>query len=143
MALSPPPLANDWSQVILETAREFMNGEMRVMRPGTPGTYDPVTDGTTGGTPPTVVIDWRPARAQHIRLPLETSDTNGWRTRRRYRFQCEILDGDPIITPGLYVEYRGGKDPSLASFVYQVTSAVNSSHAALRTVETITEGNPA
>jgi hypothetical protein len=143
MALSPVRSESDWSAEILEAAREFMNGELRVMKPGTPGTYDPATDEATGGTEPSVVIDWRPARAQHLRMPVETNDGNGWTSRRRYRFQCEILDGDPLIKKGLYVEYRGGKDPVLAEFAFQVVSAVNSSHAALRTIETITEAAPA
>ncbi|MDL5351094.1 DUF6093 family protein [Microbacterium sp. zg-YB36] len=139
MPLSPIPTAAHWSDVIAEAARTMFNGEARVMLPGTPGTYDPITDTVTGGTPPTVAQDWRPARAQHVGMPLETSDGNGWSTKRRFRFQWDLLPDDPIITKGMYVEYRGGKDPSLARFDYQVLSAVNSSHAALRTVEAMSE----
>jgi hypothetical protein len=139
MALSAIPDDSDWSDEIFEAASEEFNGELRVMLPGTPGQFDPDTNTTTGGTDPTVVIDWRDARAQHIRLPLENNDGNGWSTKRRFRFQCELREGDPIVHKGMYVEFRGGKDHTLEEFAFQVNSAVNSSHAALRTIETSTE----
>lgn len=142
MALLPLSHADDWSEEILEAAKEFFNGEARVMRPGTPGVYDPITNATTGGSAASTVMDWRPARAQHVRLPLENHDSNGWQTERRYRFQWEIRTGDAQIGKGLYVEFRGGKDPTLALLSFQVNSAVNSSHAALRTVEASTEAAP-
>lgn len=136
------PIRRDWAASIFQVAQEFMDGELCVIKPGTPGTYDPVTDGYTGGTPDQVIIDWRAARAQHIRMPLETNDGNGWTTRRRFRFQMELRENDPAITQGLVVRYRGGKDPVLATLSYQVISAVNSSHAPLRTIETMTEQKP-
>jgi hypothetical protein len=139
MALSPVSSGSDWSAEILDGAKGEFNGELRIMLPGAPGVYRPVADEVDGGTEALVVIDWRPGRAQHIRLPLEINNGDGWNTERRYRFQCEILDGDPLIPQGSYVEFRGGKDPSLHDFTFQVTSAVNSSHAALRTILTATE----
>lgn len=135
-----PPLAPSWSEEILDAARWTFNGELTVIKPGAPGSFNPVTDTETGGTPDATIVGWRPARAQHIRLPIENNDGNGWTSRRRFRFQCEIRPGDPAIQQGMVVRFRGGNDPTLALFAYQVVSAVNSSHAALRTIECITEG---
>lgn len=140
MPLLPLDEADDWSSEIFEDAQSMFDGELCIIKPGTPGTYVPALDAETGGTPDTVVVDWRPARAQHIRMPMETNDSNGWTTRRRFRFQCEIRDADPLITKGLVVRFRGGKDHTLALLAFQVVSALNSSHAALRTIEATTEG---
>ena len=139
MPLSPVPTAESWSAEILEAAREFFNGTIDVFIPGEPGTYDPVDDETTGGTPATPLISARPARAQHIAMPQQNSDVSGWNVRRRVRFQCEILAGDPVIPRGAVATYAGGNDPTLNEITFQVVSAINSSHAALRTIEAITE----
>lgn len=139
MALSPLTPADDWAELILETAKETFNGLITIYRPGTPGTYDPVTDTTVGGTAESIVLGPRAARAQHLRLPQEFNDGTGWDVKRRYRFQFEILDGDPSITKGLYARFSGGRDPELAKVEFQIASATNSSHAALRTVEAVSE----
>lgn len=139
MALSPITSAGDWPVLILEAAREFFNGTLTIYTPGEPGTYDPVADATTGGTPDVVVIGDRPARAQHLRSPQDFNDGTGWDVKRVYRFQCEILPGDPSITKGMVARFTGGRDPELAKVEFQVVSATNSSHAALRTVEAISE----
>lgn len=139
MALSRVSPAGDWPAEILEAARETFNGHLTLYRPGEPGTYDSKTNTFAGGTPDEVLIADRPARAQHIRLPQEYNDGNGWGTKRRYRFQCEILEDDPAITKGLFVRFSGGRDPELEKVAFQVVSATNSSHAALRTIETVSE----
>jgi hypothetical protein len=137
--LTPLPTASSWSEEIAEAAREFYNGLLTIIDPGTPGTYDPVTDTMTGGNPDTILIADRPARAQHLGLPTQGSDVTGWNVKRRFRFQCDVLEGDPIIRKGLVATFTGGSDPSLAEYTFQVVSAVNSSHAALRTIECTTE----
>lgn len=134
------PFESSWEHEILEAARETFNGFITISRPEAPGIYYPATGEYTDGSPGAVLIADRPARAQHIRLPEEKADGDGWQTKRRYRFQYEILPGDPSITKGLVVTYRGGLDPELAKMTFQVVWATNSSHAALRTVETVTEG---
>lgn len=139
MALPRVSSDSSWSGEILEAAREFFNGTLTITKPGTPGQLQP--DGTRGpSTPGETVIAPRPARAQHLASPTETNDGNGWDTRRRYRFQCEILPGDKAITKGLVVTFDGGRDPELEKMTFQVLWATNSSHAAVRTIEAITEG---
>lgn len=139
MALSPIAPAHSWPDGILEAAREFFNGSLSIYIPGEPGAYDPVTDTMTGGTPDVAVIADRPARAQHLRSPQDYHDGSGWDVKRVYRFQCEILPGDPSITKGMVAKFTGGRDPELAKVEFQVVTATNSSHAALRTVECVSE----
>lgn len=137
MKLTKP---GDWADEILEAAREFFNCTITVFIPGEPGKFDPKTDGYTGGTPNQIIVDDRPARAQHIRLPLEQAGAYEWSTKRRYRFQLELLASDPAIRKGMVVRVTdGGRDPILEQFAFEVASASNSSHAALRTIETLTE----
>lgn len=129
-----------WPEEILAVARTFFNCTIDVILPGEHGTYDTDTDEYNGGTPDTIILEGRAARAQHIRLPLEQAGAYEWATKRRYRFQLELLDGDPTIRKGMVVRVRaGGRDPVLEQFAFQVASASNSSHAALRTIETVTE----
>lgn len=138
------PIATSWEQEIHDGAVEEFDGEIEVRKPGTPGTpgsFDPVTGTKDPDTPGDVVLSRRAARAQQIRLPLESSDGNSWQTRRRYRFQCEILPGDPSVTKGLVVKFFGGRDPELPKMTFQVSWATNSSHAPVRTIETLTEGS--
>lgn len=141
MALSPID-EEAWPDEILEVAREFFNCVIDVLNPGSPGKYDPIADDYTGEgyIPDEIVLDGREARAQQIRLPLEQAGAREWATKRRYRFQTEIVDGDYPITKGMVVRVRaGGRDPVLQHFAFEVASASNSSHAALRTLECITE----
>lgn len=136
------PTADSWPDEILEVAREFFNCSIDVILPGKPGKYDPVTDDYTGEgyVPETVVLEGRDARAQHIRLPLEQAGSYEWSTKRRYRFQLELIAADPTVRKGMIVRVRaGGRDPALQHFAFEVVSASNSSHAALRTIETVTE----
>ena len=143
MALRPIT-ADSWAEEIADAAREFFNATIDVLLPGTPGKYNPSSDSYTGGTEDTPVIEDRPARAQHIRLATEQSGSREWSAKRRYRFQIDLLPGDPTVTKGMIVRVRdGGRDPSLVDFAFEVITASNSSHAALRTIETVTEGGVA
>lgn len=149
MALSPIPTADDWPDEIAALARTQFGATIEVLLPGTPGKYDAKTDSYVGGTPDQIVltgtspdhdIPGRPARAQQLRLPIEQAGAAEWSAKRRYRFQIDLLPGDPVITKGMVVRVRRNpRDPSLLHFAFQVTAASNSSHAALRTIETITE----
>lgn len=149
MPLSRPPrrprIAPSWEDEIRDEAVTEFNGEVEVRRPGTRGVRDKVTGAYSPFIPGEVVLSKRPARAQHLQMPKDTSDGTGSQSSRRYRFQCEILAGDPAITEesitqGLVATFTGGRDPELAKMTFQVRFATNSSHAALRTIETITEG---
>lgn len=140
MALSRVRDEADWAEEIAESARETFDGELEIFKPGTPGKLDPITGIHAPGTPEEIILSRRPARAQHIRLPLDSNDGNGWQTRRRYRFQCDFLAGDLSVTKGLLVRFFGGRDPEVPKMLYQVQWATNSSSAAIRTVETLTEG---
>ena len=140
MPLLPIDAEDDWSAEIYEEAKEFFDGELRVVNPGDPGAYNPESDSFSGGSNASTVIDWRPARAQHLASPTELSNGNGWSTERRFLFQCENRPTDPIIEKGWVVQFKGGKDHTLASLAFQVSSAVNSSSAALRTIRCTTEG---
>lgn len=142
MALSRILDDSEWPQEIADAAHEEFTGVISVIDPGTgnPGVYSAETDIRTGATPDDVVLDDRAARIQHIRLPLEMAGSREWSTKRRYRFQIDLLPGDPIITKGMVVRVtNGGRDASLTSFAFTVTAASNSSHAAVRTIETVTE----
>lgn len=140
MALSPIPKADDWPEEIAALARTQFGAIIDILIPGTPGKYNSKTDLHTGGTPDQVVISGRPARAQQLRLPIEQAGAAEWSAKRRYRFQMDLLPTDPVITKGMVVRVRQNpRDPSLLHFAFQVTAASNSSHAALRTIETVTE----
>lgn len=132
----------DWSAVIADTvdALGLMNGSVEWFTPGTTGTYDPVTDTYTGGTPE-VVIGTTIARIQHLREPRNVSNSYEWTTYRRIRVQIPYLDMTLAIekgTRGRIVD--GGKDQGLTGKILVVESAQNSSWAALRTVECVLEG---
>lgn len=138
--LSPIPDPDDWPSEIAEAAAEEFNILITVTYGGTEGTYDPITDSYTGGTEPTVLLEDRPARAQHKNLPAESAGAAEWATKRRYHFQTRLQDGDPAIPKGAKVSVTaGGRDPVLESYTFVVITATNSSHAALRTIETVVE----
>lgn len=139
--LSRPPSrsGSHWADEIRDEVVAEFDGEITIREPGVRGDRDPVSGDYGPFTLGAIVLGPRPARAQHIRLPLDSNDGMGSESRRRYRFQCEILDGDPAITKGLVVYFEGGRDPELAKMTFQVRMATNSSHAAVRTIETLTE----
>lgn len=139
MALPATPTEDSWPDEILAVARDLMNVVIDVVTTGT-STYDADADSLVEVTPDIVVLAARSARAQQLGNPIEATAAGEWAGKRRYRFQIEILDGDPLIKKGMVVRVKsGGRDPSLLSFRFPVITATNSSHAALRTIETYTE----
>jgi hypothetical protein len=143
MAPLPAPFdEDDWGAEIAEEARTEFRGSIVIEKPGKPGVWDPKTQTfDDSGTPATEIIPERPARIQPYNQAIANSDGNGYTVRRRIRFQQDILPDDPIIKKGSVVRViDGGRDHTLASFVYPVISAINSSSAAQRTIETSTEG---
>lgn len=142
--LSPIPKAGDWPDEIAALARTEFKGRIEVVMPGTPGKYDPKTDTRTGGTDDVVVITGedggRLARIQHLRSLSEATGSGEWSSKRRYRFQIDLLPGDPIIEKAMVVRVRScPRDPSLIEYAFQVINAGNSSQAALRTIEAVTD----
>lgn len=140
MALSRVRDEAEWPQEIRDAVAGDWDGELEVREPGTPGEYQNGSDTYSAGAPGQVVLSRRPARAQQIHSTDLSGDGNSWETRRRYRFQCDILESDLPVTKGLVLYFFGGHDPELAEMVFQVVWAANSSHAAVRTIDTITEG---
>lgn len=141
MHLPNPATRADWSAEITEEALGEVNGEISVLNPGETVEipYDPGTD-EGGDVVMATVLANRPARIQHLRSPVDASVADQWQTKRAIRFQIELRAGDPLILKGYIVKVvDGGKDKSLEQFAYTVTSAVNSSHAALRTIEAVSE----
>lgn len=131
MQLPPPAAYTDWSDEIAEDAVGEMNGAICIYDPpSTTPVIGPVNVGDVG----------RRARIQNMRIPRPTTNADEWEVNRAIRFQIEILAGDPPLRKGMVVRVTdGGKDPSLVNFAFIIETAVNSSHAALRTIETISE----
>lgn len=93
-------------------------------------------------------------RFQHKRAPLDASSATSWGTKRAGHGQVPLdaiagqISKGWIAQIGPGVDDRTGaaiplRDPTLALVSFTVQSAVNSSHAALRTVELISELTPA
>lgn len=130
-----------WQDVIASVAAEYMNGVIQIVNPSAALTpYDPVTG--QGGEPQQTPIFEGPARIQHIRFPRETPGTYQWGANRYFRFQ---IDYDPAveIQKGFTIYVTdGGRDVTLEALRFEVISAVNSSHRAVRTIEAVTDGVP-
>lgn len=144
MALPSLSALDDWSSEIAEDAVGEMNGEISVIKPNTAddSDYDPEAD--SGGTAaPSTVLSHRRARIQHLKAPSDATGGGQWGTKTFIRFQVENKTDDPLILKGMIVVvHNGGKDKALEAFTYEVTRAVNSSHAALRTIEAVSELGP-
>lgn len=126
MSLPRRASIEDWSSEIEALAREQRNGKIVVYKPDR-----------------SVIIAERPARIQNVRATPEVATSIEWSTKRFYRFQVELRPDDPHIPAGSIVRVTdGGKDHTLVDYVYEVLSASNSSHAALRTIETVTNLKP-
>lgn len=132
----------DWQDVILDTARQFMNGEVCFYR--IVGGSDDLPEIGQPGTPATVEVLWKgKARIQHLRAPRRDSTEYQASDSRSFRFQLDPLDEPPIVHAGTKARVtNGGRDSSLETYSYQVESAVNSSHMAVRTVELTADMRP-
>lgn len=140
-----PPAANaEWSDEITDVAVGEMRGKIWVFDPDPAGKtpYNALTD--AGGKPGMVtVLSNRRARIQHGRNPVSGASSDSWDPKRNFRFQIDLLPGDPLILKGMIVRVTDGhKDPSLQQFAYTVESATNSSQAALRTIVAVSEASP-
>ncbi len=134
----------DWPTEILEAVKAEWNGEYRVRRPDAAGSYDPAADAWTGGEPGDVVIDWTLGRCQNMLNPSKRAEDWGTAVERRYLFNGEIHEDDDPILKGYLVEWRylpgtPKRDPELEKMFFRVIGASNSSHAAVRTIYTVSE----
>lgn len=88
----------------------------------------------------TPVISNRSARVQQQRTPTIATEAGQQIAKRAFLFEIELKAGDPIIKKNMVIRVtNGGRDPQLVNYVFTVTNSVNSSEAAIRTIETITE----
>lgn len=130
-----------WNVTIRNIAEQFQNGEVQwfIAVPGTG--YDPIAK--TYVTPPSeTAIGTTAARIQHIREPRAVATNYEYTTYRRFRFQIPYSDIALDITKGVLGRVTdGGDDPRLVGQIVTVQSAVNSSWAAIRTIEALAEGD--
>lgn len=132
----------DWSEQILNTAAQYMNAEVCFYRVvGGKGNLPEIGQ---PGTPATVEVIWRgKARVQHLRAPRRDSTEYQASDSRSFRFQLDPRDNPPPLYAGTKARVlSGGRDDQLENYLYQVESAVNSSHMAVRTVELTADMRP-
>jgi hypothetical protein len=131
----PAPTAS-WSQEIGAAAETEMKAVAKFydpeLRTGQPDGDDYIQ--------PDMVIDSK-ARVQQIRQPRDSSTPDQWSTSRWIRIQIPLKATSGMIRKGIIVQVEQGDDPdfdpTLALISFTVQSAVNSSSAALRTVECV------
>lgn len=144
MALPSRASLDDWSSEIAEDAVTEMRGEITIIAPQSDDNtdYDPEAD--SGGTADsTVLIDPRPARVLRLRAPSDATGAAQWGTKTAVRVQIEIRDTDPLIPAGSILKVLDGhKDKALEAYTYEVTRAVNSTQAPLRTIDAVSEMGP-
>lgn len=140
LLVMPAPKApgRGWQDVILDSARPFMNGRVLFYWSGDTTDYDPVTN--TGGGSPIGPIWAGKARIQHLRAPQEFATDYQADATRYFRFQIDPSEPGnpipPILPEGIKARVLdGGRDPSLLSLAFVTTSAINSSDRAVRTIE--------
>lgn len=121
----PPRSSLNWSDEIGRAAEEFMNVTVKFY--DTAGTLQVTTKG----------------RWQHKRSPLDASSATSWSTKRAGHIQVPLSASTGLIKKGWIAQISAGdtplRDPSIGLISFTVQSAVNSSHAALRTIEVTTE----
>lgn len=131
----PPPSTDDWAAEIAEAAGELMGAIISVYLPG-----DPANQDEDGYSPPSVVLSRRRARVQHLKATRELNGEVRPEKRRNFRIQIDLTTDLPIIGEGMFIRVDDAdRDPSLEQYVYSVVSAVNSSNAALRTIECVSD----
>lgn len=117
----PPRTSATWSEEIGTVAAEYMNATAKFY------------------TSAKVLKITSKARVQHLRAPLDSSSPVTWGTQRAIRLQIPLNATSGAITKGWLVQISGANDPTLNLVTMTVQSAVNSSHAALRTIECISD----
>lgn len=115
-----------WQEEIEEVASQFRGALISVYDPSAPGL--------------TAVISRRPARVQQVRTPSIAHDSGQQIVKRPFLFEIELRTTDPLIRKGYIIRiHTCDRDPTLRHYGFTVSDAVNSSEAALRTINTVTE----
>lgn len=126
MRLPDPATFSDWSDEIAADAKGEKNATIRI--------YDDAKN---------IIIDGRPARLVTTQRPMQILGTDQWNVERRTRIQIENLGTDPIFQKGWTVRFKnGGKDQTLTQYAFVIMTNVSDSHAAVRTLECISEFAP-
>lgn len=125
MSLPPRNLLASWPDEIAAAAETQMNITAKFY--DTAGTLKVTTKG----------------RWQHKRSPLDASSATSWSTKRAGHIQIPLTASTGLVKKGWVVQISAGteplRDPTLGLISFTVQSAVNSSHAALRTIEVVSE----
>ena len=126
MNLPDPTTLADWSGEIAAEAVTEMNAVIRV--------YDASAS---------VVVDNRRARVVATEQPTSILGTDQWNVERRARVQIENLPTDPIFEKSWTIRVLdGGEDATLTRYSFTVMTNTSDSHAAVRTLECISEWAP-
>lgn len=135
-------IPESWSDTIAEVAEQFMNATIQVLEPsgGEPTYNEALKDYVM---PEPVVLVECVARIQHVRVPNPQNTEYQWSMGRHYRFQVPYSDVEGLyIRKGLIVKVLdGGRDAELNDLLFEVLGATNSSHRAVRTIETVMNPN--
>lgn len=140
MSLPDPSEVDDWTDQVAEDAEAEMNAEIQIYDPSSADVieYIPLAD-TGGGTTPDVLCTTK-ARIVRVRRPQFAATTDELTSVHPVRFQIPRDAQIGLIAKGMRVKVtRGGRDSAFEELVYVVTVAINGSHQAVRTIETITE----
>ena len=115
----------DWQDAIEEIhGAHFRRASISIYRP------------TTGEA----VLERRSARIQQQRTPTVVTEAGERRTKRSFLFEIELRESDPIIEEDMLIRvHDGGKDKQLEVYGFTVLNSVNSSEAAIRTIEAATD----
>lgn len=129
-SLSAPPA--NWEEAILLAATQFMSARVCFYEVSEDD-YDPITG--EGGVTAEIVWSGK-ARVQQLRSPQEFATEYEASSNRTFRFQLDPRDSLPDLYQGAKARVLdGGRDAGLEHLGFTVTSAINSSHMAVRTVE--------
>ena len=125
MAL-PAPRAGDWRDRIEEKAALFRHAVISV--------FDPNQSGLVA------LVSRRAARIQQNTSPAIAKDAGEHLAKRTFLMEIHLSPMDPPLPAGSVVRVHScQRDPNLELYAFTVTNSVNSSEAALRTIQTSTD----
>ncbi|QIK61804.1 hypothetical protein G7068_16185 [Leucobacter viscericola] len=121
---------NAWQEDVENVAAQFRKAVISI--------FDSTQEDASGN--PTAIISRRPARVQQVRNPSISHDSGQQLVKRPFQFEIELRPTDPIIRKDMLIRVHfADRDPNLCHYGFTVTDSVNSSEAALRTINTLTE----
>lgn len=132
-----------WEDEIKDAALPYMDAIVQIYDPNTTSATDYVPEDDTGGVATPTLLWEGAARIQQVKAPVNQSTEYQWAVGRNYRFQCNYDEGLSaiFIRKGLMIQVISApRDSSLTKMHYQVVTATNSDHRAVRTIECITDG---